>query len=211
MRTDGTFEEFLAHPDVVERAEIAGPVGIMAFHAGLEEGTGGIAEEVAAASGASLYVAEQPEDLQWHVSSHRVTATASETLATFLGHVRVVIAVHGFGRPHLMRSVLLGGRHRGVAEVVGVELAKRLHRYEVLHQLDEIPKALRGQHESNPVNVVPGGGVQLELPPRLRSRLPEWARHLAPDQREHRAALVDGLVAAVDRLSAEATTERVHH
>lgn len=211
MRTDGTFEEFLAHPEVREMAVLDGPVGLMAFHAGLEEGTGAIAEEVAAQSGASLYLAEQPEDLQWHVSSHKVTAAASERLAEFLAHVHVVIAVHGYGRPHLMRSVLLGGRHRGVAEVVGIELSKRLHRYEVLHQLDDIPKPLRGQHETNPVNVVPGGGVQLELPPRLRSRLPQWARHLATDQTEHRSALIDGLVAAVHRLTHHPHDTRLSH
>lgn len=200
MRTDGSFEEFLAHPDVTERCELGGRVGVMAFHAGLEEGTGELAAAVAERSGASLYVAEQPVELQWHVSSHRVVASASDRLAAFLGHVDTVVALHGYGRPHLMRSLLLGGRHRQVARTVAVPLVRRLPGYEVLHRLDDIPKALRGLHETNPVNVTPGGGVQVELPPRLRMRLPEWARHLEPLQREQRAALADGLVDAVDRL-----------
>ncbi|MEM8902125.1 MAG: poly-gamma-glutamate hydrolase family protein [Actinomycetota bacterium] len=200
MRTDGTFEEFLAHPEVIERSELAGRVGLMAFHAGLEEGTGAIASEAAERSGASLYVAEQPEDLQWHVSSHRVVAEASARLASFLGHVDTVIAVHGYGRPHLMRSILLGGQDRSVAEIVAVPLIKRLHGYEVLHRLDDIPRVLRGLHDANPVNVTSHGGVQLELPPRLRMRLPEWARHLAPEQRVQRGLLVEGLVDAVGRL-----------
>ncbi|MEO1062652.1 MAG: poly-gamma-glutamate hydrolase family protein [Actinomycetota bacterium] len=200
MRTDGTFEEFLSHPEVTERVELAGRVGVMAFHAGLEEGTGPIAVEVAERSGASLYVAEQPEELQWHVSSHRVVAEASSRLASFLGHVETVIAVHGYGRPHLMRSILLGGQDRSVAEVVAVPLIKRLHGYEVLHRLDDIPRVLRGLHETNPVNVTSGGGVQLELPPRLRMTLPYWARHLVPQQEAQRALLVDGLVDAVERL-----------
>ncbi len=200
MRTDGTFDEFLAHPEVSERVELAGRVGLMAFHAGLEEGTGAIAAEVAERSDASLYVAEQPQDLQWHVSSHRVVAEASARLGSFLGHVDTVIAVHGYGRPHLMRSILLGGQDRSVAEVVAVPLIKRLHGYDVVHRLDEIPRVLRGLHETNPVNVTAGGGVQLELPPRLRMRLPEWARHLAPQQAAQRALLVDGLVDAVGRL-----------
>ncbi len=207
MRTDGTFEEFLAHPDVTERVELAGRVGVMAFHAGLEEGTGPIATEVAAGSGASLYVAEQPEDLQWHVSSHRVVAEASSRLASFLGHVETVVAVHGYGRPHLMRSILLGGQDRSVAEVLAVPLIKRLHGYEVLHRLEDIPRVLRGLHETNPVNVTAGGGVQLELPPRLRMRLPEWARHLAPQQAAQRALLVDGLVDAVGRLGCRLEAE----
>lgn len=200
MRTDGTFEDFLAHPGVSERVELAGRVGVMAFHAGLEEGTGAIAAEVAERSGASLYVAEQPEDLQWHVSSHRVVAEASARLASFFGHVDTVIAVHGYGRPHLMRSILLGGQDRSIAEIVAVPLIKRLHGYEVLHRLDDIPRVLRGLHETNPVNVTSGGGVQLELPPRLRMRLPDWARHLVPQQAVQRGLLVDGLVDAVDRL-----------
>lgn len=200
MRTDGTFDEFLAHPDVDERSELDGPVGVMAFHAGLEEGTGEIATEVASRSAASLYVAEQPAELQWHVSSHRVVAEASERLAAFFEHVEVVVALHGYGRPHLMRSILLGGQAREVARTVAVPLIRRMHGYEVLHRVEDIPRALRGMHETNPVNVRPGGGVQVELPPRLRMRLPEWAQHLVPLQQRQRAALVDGLVDAVGRL-----------
>lgn len=200
MRTDGSFEEFLAHPEVDERSVLGGRVGVMAFHAGLEEGTGQLATEVAERTGASLYVAEQPVDLQWHVSSHRVVAEASDRLADFFGHVDTVVALHGYGRPHLMRSILLGGRARDVARTVAVPLVRRMHGYEVLHRLDDIPKALRGLHESNPVNVTAGGGVQVELPPRVRMRLPEWAKHLVPLQRQQRAALVEGLVDAVDRL-----------
>jgi phage replication-related protein YjqB (UPF0714/DUF867 family) len=200
VRTDGTFEEFLAHPEVDERCELDGTVGVMAFHAGLEEGTGEIATEVAARSSASLYVAEQPAGLQWHVSSHRVVAEASERLAAFFDHVEVVVALHGYGRPHLTRSILLGGRAREVARTVAVPLIRRMHGYEVLHRIEEIPRALRGMHETNPVNVTERGGVQVELPPRLRMQLPDWARHLAPLQQRQRALLVDGLVEAVGRL-----------
>ena len=38
----------------------------------------------------------------------------------------------------------------------------------IVDDLDEIPKAVRGIHPRNPVNLPPGGGVQLELPPRVR-------------------------------------------
>lgn len=205
VRTDGTFEEFLAHPEVDERSELDGPVGVMAFHAGLEEGTGEIATEVASRSAASLYVAQQPAELQWHVSSHRVVAEASDRLAAFFDHVDVIVALHGYGRPHLTRSILLGGRSREVARTVAVPLVRRLHGYEILHRLEDIPRALRGLHETNPVNVAPSGGVQVELPPRLRMRLPDWAQHLAPLQRRQRASLVEGLVDAVGRLAPSTT------
>ena len=51
---------------------------------------------------------------------------------------------------------------------------------------------LRGLHPSNPVNVPPGGGVQLELPPRVRGLGPVgrlgWRRLRAPDGGARRRA-----------------------
>jgi phage replication-related protein YjqB (UPF0714/DUF867 family) len=37
-----------------------------------------------------------------------------------------------------------------------------------------IPSHLRGLHPSNPVNLVASGGVQLELPPRVRRAGPDY-------------------------------------
>ena len=42
-------------------------------------------------------------------------------------------------------------------------------------ELDDIPRELRGLHPDNPVNVPRRGGVQLELPPRVRGLGPRWA------------------------------------
>ena len=62
--------------------------------------------------------------------------------------------------------------------------------------LDAIPPELRGMHPDNPVNRARGGGVQLELSPRVRgisprSRLP-GEDGLSPVT----SALVQGLAAA---------------
>ena len=43
------------------------------------------------------------------------------------------------------------------------------------HRPRAIPRELRGLHPDNPVNVPPDGGVQLELPPRVRGLGPRWA------------------------------------
>ena len=61
------FADLLAHEGVTERVELSSPFGFMAFHGGsLERGTAEVAIAAAAASGASLYTVEQPEDLRWH-------------------------------------------------------------------------------------------------------------------------------------------------
>ena len=59
----------------------------------------------------------------------------------------------------------------------------------MLDDLDAIPSELRGLHRRNPVNLPRGGGVQLELPPRVRGTAPT-------SKPEYTAALIDGLAAA---------------
>ena len=44
----------------------------------------------------------------------------------------------------------------------------RAHGFTVVDDLEAIPRELRGVHPRNPVNRPSGGGVQLELPPRVR-------------------------------------------
>ena len=58
----------------------------------------------------------------------------------------------------------------------------------MLDGIDAIPRELRGLHPDNPVNRPRAGGVQLELPPRVRG--------LGPNGRpEYVDALVGGLAA----------------
>ncbi len=182
--------DLLAHEGVVEELELRSPVGFLALHGGsLERETDVIAREAADAAGASLYAVVQPDDLRWHVPSVRMDPADSPALARFLGHVDVVLSVHGFGRDGLFTTLLLGGADRGLAGHVAGHLRRALPAYTVEDDLDAIPRPLRGLHPANPVNRSDGGGVQIELPPRIRLHGP----NADPSAR---SALVDGLVAA---------------
>lgn len=163
-----SWAELLAHPEVSERAVEAGPIGLMAFHGGLEAGTAEIAVAAAAGAGCSLYVVSQPSWLRWHVPSHRVDPDGSAALAGWLAHVRLAVALHGYARPGRPRRVLVGGRARTAAIVVGHHLAARLPDLQVVTDLADIPPELRGLHPANPVNRPEFGGVQIELPPTAR-------------------------------------------
>lgn len=164
-----TLADLLAHPDVVEESFLHGTFGFMAFHGGaLEEMTDVIARRAAEAAGGSYYGVLQPESLLLHLPSIRFTVDQSPVLAAFLGHVDVVITVHGFGRRRMPASLLLGGRNRALAQHLAGHLRAALPDYDVIDELGGIPTELQGIHRSNPVNVPRFGGVQLELPPRLR-------------------------------------------
>jgi phage replication-related protein YjqB (UPF0714/DUF867 family) len=184
--------ELLAQPGVVERVELRGRVGFMAFHGGsLERMTDVIASDAAERSGASLYVIAQPEDLRWHIPSRLFDPACSPRLAAFLDHVDDVVAVHGFGRADLFTTLLLGGGDRELAAALAGPLRAELPDYRVVHDLEQVPVDLRGLHPDNPVNRVRGGGVQLELPPRVRGLGPYWAER--PDPGAHRRALTVAL------------------
>jgi phage replication-related protein YjqB (UPF0714/DUF867 family) len=191
-----SFADLLAIPGVIEECELRGRFGFMAYHGGaLEENTDVIARLAAAASGASYYAVMQPESVLIHVPSIGVTRDQSPALASFLDHVDTVITVHGFGRRPMLTSVLLGGRNRGLASHLADHLRVALPAYEIVDDLDLIPLELQGIHDRNPVNVPAFGGVQLELPPRVRGSGPlwwDWDDGLTP----HTRALVDALTAA---------------
>lgn len=163
-------EDLLAHDGVEEECVLGSRFGIMAFHGGnLERGTDAIAEAAAERAGASLYAVRQPRDLRWHLPSVEFRPERSPALARFFDHVEVVVAVHGYGRRDQWTTLLLGGRNRGLATTLGASLRARLgDGFTVVDELDAIPPELRGVHRRNPVNVPRGGGVQLELPPRVR-------------------------------------------
>ena len=192
------FADLLAEPGVVETVRLGSAFGFMAFHGGsLEVATDTIAGSAADRSGASLYTVAQPEDLNWHVPSKLVSPAASPALAGFLDHVDVVVALHGFGRDGLFTSLLLGGQNRELAAWLAGALRPALPQYDLVDDLDTIPFALRGLHPDNPVNLVRGGGVQLELPPRVRGLGPWWDHPERVGERtSHRDALVEGLAAA---------------
>jgi phage replication-related protein YjqB (UPF0714/DUF867 family) len=164
--------ELLTTPGVEERFVAGSRVGVCALHGGLEQGTAEIAEAVAHAAGATYYAVVQPGDLRWHVPSHRYDPGASTTLAMFVARVDIVISVHGFGglrgADDRWTTSLLGGTNRELACELSVALERALPGYHWITDLDVIPSHLRGMHPANPVNLVTHGGVQIELPPRVR-------------------------------------------
>ncbi len=193
----GRFAELLAHEGVQEELALRSRFGFLAFHGGnLEAGTDEVAAQAAAAAGASLYAVRQPVGLRWHIPSIEVVPEDSPALAEFLGHVDVGVALHGYGRDGWWTRLLLGGRNRDLAAHVAAHLRETLPGYEVIDDLDTIPPELRGVRGANPVNRCPGGGVQLELPPRVRSRTPYWADLPEGDPVPHVAHLVAGLASA---------------
>jgi len=196
------FDELLAHPGVVEVLELRSSFGFMAFHGGnLEEMTDVIAAEAAARAGASYYGVLQPSDLRWHIPSTSVRPEHSERLAAFLAHVDVVVTVHGYGRRGYWASLLLGGRNRDLAEELASELRSVLPAYDVVSELDAIPRDLRGLHHHNPVNRPPRAGVQIELPPRVRGTTPLWGDWEGPGLNPHTEALVQALAEVARRAS----------
>lgn len=165
------FAELLGSPGVEERVELRSRFGFMAFHGGsLERMTDVIAADAAERAGASLYAVVQPPDLRWHIPSHRVDG--SDGLEAFLGHVDVAVALHGFGREGCWTQILLGGSNRALAAHMAASLTPALPQFDVVHELDAIPKDLAGMHPDNPVNRPANGGVQMELPPRARGLTP---------------------------------------
>lgn len=202
------FATLLSQPGVQEVTELRGRVGFMAYHGGaLEAMTDVIARRAAERSGASCYCVIQPPGMRDHLPSIEVRPDESADLSTFVEHVDIVITVHGFGRRGLFGSLLLGGGNRPFAEHVGAALRRRLPAYDICTDIDAIPKPLRGLHPANPVNLPRHGGVQIELPPRVRGSSPLWWDWEGPALTPHTESLIDGLAeAATSWNGASATT-----
>lgn len=191
-----TLTELLALPGVREEVALRSRFGFMAIHGGdLEVMTDVIAARAAQAAGASYYGVVHPPRLHRHLPSVRYQPHESPDLLSFLGHVDVVVSIHGYGRDSSWMSLLLGGRNRELAKAMAGELETRLADYDVVTDLDRIPAELSGASAQNPVNIPIDHGVQLELPPRIRGLSPfsppPGVDGLSPPTR----ALIDGLVA----------------
>jgi phage replication-related protein YjqB (UPF0714/DUF867 family) len=187
--------DLLTYDGVSEECVLRSTFGFMAFHGGaLEEMTDIVASRAAERVGASYYGIQLPDNLEWHIPSHKVTADQSPLLDAFLSHVNIVITVHGFGRAGFFTSLLLGGRNRRLASHLGDNLRKHLPAYRIIDDIDDIPGNLRGMHQDNPVNVVEHAGVQLELPPRVRGSSPLWWDWEGPGLTPHTESLIDALV-----------------
>jgi phage replication-related protein YjqB (UPF0714/DUF867 family) len=178
-------------PQVVLRSRF----GFMAIHGGgLEQMTDVIAERAADAADASLYVVRHPDRYPHHLPSARYHAAESDRLAEFLGHVDVAVSLHGYGRIGRSTQLLAGGGNRELAEHLARHVS--VPGYQVITDLDAIPRELRGLHPDNPVNRVRGGGTQLELTPRVRGISPRSQLPGDDGISPATSALVQGLVAA---------------
>lgn len=193
-----TLRELLQHPDVEEVCELRSNFGIMAYHGGgLEELTDVIGRRVAEKTNSSYYGVHQPAALKWHVASHHIDPSHSARLQDFLGHVDTVVTLHGYGRKGFFTSILLGGRHRVLAQHIASHLSRALPAYDVCDDLSRIPTDLAGQHPKNPVNLVAQSGVQIELPPRVRGQSALWWDWDGDDLSPHTMQLIDALSAGI--------------
>ena len=200
------FRQLLDHPDVEEVVVLRGVteprahrIGFMAYHGGgLEEMTEVIAMAAAEHCGASYYGVHQPKGMERHIPSIEVSPDSSENLRSFIDHVHTVITIHGFGRQGYFSSLLLGGQNRPFAEHIGGYLRTHLPAYNIVTEIEDIPKDLRGLHSRNPVNLPPGTGVQIELPPRVRGTTPLFWDWEGPELPPHTRSLIAGLAQAVE-------------
>ena len=191
------FAKLLAHPEVQEIVELRSKFGFMAYHGGgLEHMTDVIAQQAATRSGSSYYGVHQPKGLKWHVPSHLVSPKFSAPLQSFVEHVDIVVTIHGFGRDGYFTSLLLGGRNRHLAGHIGTHLRQALPMYEICDDLETIPTDLRGLHDDNPVNLPRLGGVQIELPPRVRGVGRFWRDWVGTNLTPHTESLIDALVSS---------------
>jgi len=210
--------ELLEHPGTEEELELRSSVGFMALHGGSQDrGTDRIARRAAQRSGASYYAIVQPPWSRVHLTSRLHDPAHSDALRRFLGHVRVAISVHGYGRegfsmrlhpghglvvepygPAMSKNqrgpltgIILGGLNTELLERARSLFEDRIDGYRVSRG------ALRlGFHPANPVNLPRDGGVQIELPPGLRGIGPFGDRPFARDDPS-----TDSLVAALVELA----------
>jgi len=190
-----TLSELLADPDVVESSTLRSRFGFLAIHGGgLERITDVIAERAAQASDASVYVVRHPENYPHHLRSAAYVAGESTHLDAFLAHVDVVVSLHGYGRVGRTMELLAGGGNRTLAAHLAAHVS--VPGFEVVTDLNAIPRELRGLHPDNPVNRASGGGAQLELTPRVRGISPRSGPIGDDGLSTPTRALVAGLTAA---------------
>ncbi len=185
----------LSEPGVIEESRLRSRFGFLAIHGGgLEEMTDVIAERAANAADASVYLLRHPDRYPHHLPSALYDPDQSPQLAKFLDHVDVAVSLHGYGRIGRGTQLLAGGRNRALAAHLAGHI--RLTGYQIVTNIDDIPRELRGLHPDNPVNRVRDGGTQLELSVRVRGLSPRSPLPGADGLSAVTTALVQGLAAA---------------
>jgi phage replication-related protein YjqB (UPF0714/DUF867 family) len=190
-----SLSELLRDPTVTESSTLRSRFGFLAIHGGgLEQMTDEIAERAAAAAGGSVYLLRHPDRYPHHLPSTLFDPSESPRLAEFLDHVDVAVSLHGYGRIGRGTQLLAGGRNRALAAHLARHV--RLPGYQLITDLDAIPRELRGLHPDNPVNRVRDGGTQLELSVRVRGLSPRSPLPGADGLSSVTSALIQGLAAA---------------
>ena len=185
----------LSGPEVSEVSRLRSRFGFLAIHGGgLEQMTDLIAERAAEESEASVYLLRHPDRYPHHLPSALFDPGESPRLAKFLDHVDVAVSLHGYGRIGRSTQLLAGGRNRTLAAHLARHI--QLPGYQVVTDLDAMPRELRGLHPHNPVNRVRDGGTQLELSVRVRGLSPRSPLPGADGLSVVTSALVQGLAAA---------------
>jgi phage replication-related protein YjqB (UPF0714/DUF867 family) len=188
-----SLSQLLSQTGVVEQCTLRSRFGFLAIHGGgLEQMTDVIAARAADAAGASLYVVHHPDHYPHHLPSALYRAEESAALNEFLDHVDVAVSLHGYGRIGRSTQLLAGGRNRELAAHLAATL--EVPGYQMITDLDAIPRELRGLHPDNPVNRVRAGGAQLELSPRVRGISPRSQLPGDDGLSPATSALVGGLV-----------------
>jgi phage replication-related protein YjqB (UPF0714/DUF867 family) len=185
----------LSDPGVSEVSRLRSRFGFMAIHGGgLERMTDLIAERAAEEADASVYLLRHPDRYPHHLPSVQFDPGESPRLAEFLDNVDVAVSLHGYGRIGRSTQLLAGGRNRALATHLARHV--QLPGYQVVTDLDAMPRELRGLHPHNPVNRVRDGGTQLELSVRVRGLSPRSPLPGADGLSVVTSALVQGLAAA---------------
>ena len=153
-----------------------------------------IAERAAGEADASVYLLRHPDRYPHHLPSAQFNPGESPRLAEFLDHVDVAVSLHGYGRIGRSTQLLAGGRNRALATHLARHI--QLPGYQVVTDLDAMPRELRGLHPDNPVNRVRDGRTQLELSVRVRGLSPRSPLPGGDGFSVVTSALVQGLVAA---------------
>jgi len=197
-RTPISFGQLLELPGVEEELILRSTFGFCAFHGGNpERRTELVAREAAERAGASFYGVMQPKGTRRHIPSKFVSPEESSQLAAFIDHCEVVVAIHGYGKQGRWIDLLFGGQNRPLANHMASHVARAAPMYRCVSELDDIPASLRGVHPDNPANLPRGGGVQIELPPRIRGLTPMalyWPSHdYRTDRFPHLEWLIEGL------------------
>lgn len=167
--------EHLEIEGVPMRAELTpgGALGLLALHGSNEGGTAELARAVAESTGATCLVFTQPGGTPVHVPSPRMAVAHCAALREFLARVEITVSLHGHLRPATPRALFLGGANRPAARLVAAGLAPLRPEFDPVTDLGAIPRALRGLHPHNPVNLARRGGVQVELPLTARTLTPD--------------------------------------